>query len=230
MNHISPSRSTVLTLHPDPLVRAGIESSLRHLDAFEVLDDSPDPASLAGRPVAVVIADLHQAMRLTEAAGPGVRRSFATARIMVVTSSDREEDIRRAIAAGIHGYVLLGGPVSEFVEGVTALANGGRYLGRSVAERMADSLTRASLTSRESEVLHLVAAGECNKAIARRLRIATATVKTHMNAILGKLSATSRTQAAAIAVKRGLVEERMPIPLESIAPRIPRNEPMAQPA
>jgi two-component system NarL family response regulator len=111
---------------------------------------------------------------------------------------------------------------------VTALARGLRYLGRSVAQRMADSLIRTSLTSREIDVLQLVVAGESNKAIARRLCIEVGTVKTHMNGILAKLNATSRTQAAAIAVTQGIVEERMPIPAGTLASRVPRVEPVMQ--
>jgi DNA-binding NarL/FixJ family response regulator len=137
---------------------------------------------------------------------------------MALTSNDREADIRRAIEAGIHGYLLLGGPLSELIEGVTTVANGVRYLGRAVAQRVADSLTRSSLTSRETEVLRLVTTGESNKAIARQLNIELATVKSHMTAIMTKLNATSRTQAADIAATRGLVAERVfarPAPLAS---------------
>jgi two-component system NarL family response regulator len=223
------SSSKILTLHPDPLVRAGIVTSLRQHATFEVFEDGPDPVGSEGRSIAVVIAEYQQAMRLlADPAARAARRSLATAKILVLTSNAREADIRRAIEAGVHGYVLLGGPLTELIEGVTALANGRRYLGRSVAQRMADSLTRASLTSREVEVLGLVVAGESNKAIARCLRIELGTVKTHMNAILAKLDATSRTQAAAIAVTRGLVEERMPVPSESFRLRVPRLEPMTQ--
>ena len=71
---------------------------------------------------------------------------------------------------------------------------------------MADSLTRATLTSRETEVLSLVAAGQPNKIIARQLRIELGTVKSHMSAIMAKLGASSRTHAARIAASRGLVE------------------------
>ena len=215
--------ATVLTLHPDPLVRAGIVASLRQHGGFEAFEESPDRENWHGNRIDVVIADHRQAMQLTGAAG-----SLANARLLVLTSEDREADIRRALEAGIQGYLLLGGPLSEFIEAVTALAHGSRYLGRAVAQRMADSLTRTSLTSREIDVLQLVVAGESNKSIARRLKIEVGTVKTHMNGILGKLHATSRTQAAAIAVTQGIVEERMPIPAVALPTRVPRREPVAQ--
>jgi DNA-binding NarL/FixJ family response regulator len=222
------SQANVLTLHPDPLVRAGIVASLRQHGGFEVFEDGPDRVNADGGRIDVVIADYHQAMRLTGAAGQGTTGSPASARILVLTSDHREADIRRALEAGIHGYLVLGGPLSEFIEAVTALARGVGYLGRSVAQRMAVSLTRASLTSREIDVLQLVVAGESNKAIARRLRIEVGTVKTHMNGILGKLNATSRTQAAAIAVTQGIVEERLPLRAMGFSSHVPRMESVAQ--
>lgn len=217
--------ATVLALHPDPLVRAGIVASLRQHGGFEAFEESPDHVNWHGNRFDVVIADHQQAMRLTGAAG-----SLANARLLILTYEDREGDIRRALEAGIQGYLLLGGPLSEFIEAVTALARGSRYLGRAVAQRIAETLTRTSLTSRETDVLQLVVAGESNKAIARRLSIEVGTVKTHMNGILGKLRATSRTQAAAIAVTQGIVEDRVPIPATALAPRVPRREAVAQPA
>ena len=216
------SPANVLMLHPDPLVRAGIVASLRQHGDFEVFEEGPDRVNWDGSRFDVVIADHGQAMRLAGAARRG------DARILVLTSDDREADIRRALEAGVHGYLHLRGPLNEFIEAVTALARGLRYLGRSVAQRVADRVIRASLTSREIDVLQLVVAGESNKAIARRLRIEVGTVKTHMHCILGKLNATSRTQAAAIAVTQGIVEERMPLPAGATASRVPRVEPVAQ--
>ena len=220
--------ANVLTLHPDPLVRAGIAASLRQHGGFEVFEEGPDRVNWGGGRFDVVIADHRQAMELTGAAR-GKAGSLANARILVLASDDREADIRRALEAGIHGYLFLGGPLSEFIEAVTALSRGLRYLGRPVAQRMVDSMTRVSLTSREMDVLQLVVAGESNKIIARRLRIEVGTVKTHMNGILGKLNATSRTQAAAIAITQGMVEERMPtIPTGVFSLRVPRVERVAQ--
>jgi len=207
MHAISPRRSRILVMHRDPLLCAGLAAALCQHEAFEVHVDGVDAPPVAT--VDVVIADYAGAIRLAEA--HRAARGTSHPRILVLTADDREADIRRAVEAGIHGYLLLGGPLSELVEGVKAVAGGVRYFCRAVAQRMADSLTHAALTSREMDVLELVAMGESNKAIARRLRIEVGTVKSHMSAIMTKLGAASRTQAASIAASRGLVEKRAPV-------------------
>jgi DNA-binding NarL/FixJ family response regulator len=85
------------------------------------------------------------------------------------------------------------------------LASGRRYLSASVAQHIAESLTHATLTPREHEVLDCLATGQCNKTIARHLEISVTTVKAHVQAIMGKLDASSRTHAVSIAAQRGLV-------------------------
>lgn len=203
-----PSMIRVLVQHPDPLLCVGVVAALRRERDIEALQED-DVRRPAAWPVDVVITDYHDALRL---AAPGQRalRQLEGARIVALSTQGREADIRAAIEAGVHGYLLLGGPLGELVDGVRAAARGQRYLGLTVAQRMADSLTRATLTSRETEVLRLVAAGESNKTIARRLEIELGTVKSHMGAIMGKLGATSRTHAAAIALARGLAGEPVP--------------------
>jgi two-component system NarL family response regulator len=210
MNHTATDRSTILVMQHDPLLRAGLVAALREHAAFQVFVDDDDTRGSHELRIDVVIADYEHAMRLTHPEVRAAQPALGAARILALTSNDREVDIRRAIEAGIHGYLLLGGALSELIDGVTTVARGVRYLGRSVAQRMADSLSRTSLTSREIDVLRLVVAGESNKAIARQLQIELGTVKSHMTAIMTKLNATSRTQAAGIAASRGLVEHRMP--------------------
>jgi len=203
MNNIP--RVRILALHHDALVCTGVTTSLRQHAGFDVLEGLPD-AQRAPGPIDVVIADYQQSMRLLD---EGVRNGpLFQAKILALTSNDREMDVRRALEAGIHGYLLLGGTVQDLVEAVRALARGERRLDPTVVQRLADSLARTSLTSREVEVLRLVTQGESNKLIARQLGIQVGTVKTHTSAILAKLNASSRTQAAAIAMSRGLLGER----------------------
>jgi DNA-binding NarL/FixJ family response regulator len=220
MTHAVPFRSNILVIHQDPLLCAGVLAALRQHAPFLVFANDVD-AAIGDRPrIDVVVADYGHAMRLVEATARASDRSLAAARILVLTSNDREVDIRRAIEAGIHGYLLLGGPLNELVDAVTTVATGARYMCRSVAQRMADSLTHTSLTSRQIDVLRLAVTGESNKSIARQLQIEVGTVKSHMSAIMTKLGATSRTQAAGIAATRGLVEERehvQPAPIGSRA-------------
>jgi len=228
MNHTIPHRSTVLVMHDDPLVRAGLVAALRQHPAFEVFVgdgdtvDSREPRVDGRHPPTTGWPCVSATWRSARGTDHSRR-----ARIMALTSNDRETDIRRAIEAGIHGYLLLGGPLDELVEGVTSVAKGVRYLDDPWHNAWPTSLTHASLTSREIEVLRLVAIGESNKAIARQLNIELPTVKSHMTAIMTKLNATSRTQAAGIAATRGLVAERVfvrPVPLASrvdlVAPRM----------
>jgi DNA-binding NarL/FixJ family response regulator len=212
MSHTALQRSNILVMHHDPILSAGLAAVLHRHAGFEIfVDDDVDAERPQGPRVDVVVTDYEHAMHLANAAVAAARRPLAASRILAVMSIDREADIRRAIEAGIHGVLLLGCPLHDLIEGVTAVANGRRYLCRSGAQRMADSLTRTAMTSREIEVLQLVVDGESNKAIARRLSIELATVKSHMTAIMAKLDATSRTQAAGIASARGLVERHSPM-------------------
>jgi DNA-binding NarL/FixJ family response regulator len=199
-------RLKVLVMHADPLLCAGLLASLREHPDLEVCADGEESTSNHSR-FDVVIADYHDAMRLRRLATSAARGPLADARILTLTANDREADVRRAIEAGVHGYLLLGSPLKEIVEGAMAVGRGARYLCSSVAQRMAESLTHSPLTAREIEVLQLVASGESNKGIARRLAIELGTVKSHVSALMGKLGAVSRTHAASIATNRGLVEE-----------------------
>lgn len=208
MNDTATERSSVLVMHHDPLLHAGLVAALRQHTAFEILVGAADSLPLDRPSIDVVVTDYDHAVRLADPAARAAHRPLAAARILALTSNDREADIRRAIGAGVHGYLLLGGSLAELIEGVTAVARGARFLCHSVARRMADSLTQATLTTREIDVLRLVIAGESNKGVARHLHIQAGTVKSHMSAILAKLGATSRTQAAGIAATRGLVEAR----------------------
>src|SRR5262245_48692888 len=103
------SPTSVLTLHPDPLVRAGVVASLRQHGRFETFEQDPDRVNWDGSRFDVVIADYRQAMQLSSAAPPGTTGSLTHARILVLASDDRGVDIRRALEAGIHGFLLLGG-------------------------------------------------------------------------------------------------------------------------
>ena len=210
MNAIPLRRFRILVVHEDPLLCAGLVAALQQQLQFDVFPRSGDAPGAAPTSMDVVIADYREGLRLAD---PTARASqgLAHARILVLTGNDREADVRRAVEAGVHGYVLAGGPLRELIDAVTAVSSGGRYLSPAVAQRIAESLTRSALTSREMDVLQLVMLGESNKAIARHLNIEVGTVKSHMTAIMTKLGAASRTQAAGIAASRGLVDEREPL-------------------
>jgi len=212
MNFTPESPCKVLVLYSDMLIRAGIVASLRQHAIFDVLEDASRAEAPAYDAVDVVIADYQQAMRSVDPASLATRAESAQGKVLIVTDNERAVDIERALRAGVPGYVLLGGALSELVEGAATVARGSRYLSTKAIQRMADFLVQESLTARESDVLELVAAGESNKAIARRLNIETATVKSHLRAIFSKLNATSRTQAAQIAFTRGLVAESASAP------------------
>ena len=119
--------------------------------------------------------------------------------MLVVSHRHAEADVRRALEAGVQGYLPLDCETSELVESVIALHRGQRALGRMVAQRMAESFDHEGLTDRELEVLRLVVAGDANKSIAKKLDIAVGTVKVHVRSIMGKLGARTRTEAASAA-------------------------------
>lgn len=134
-----------------------------------------------------------------------IRQEFPDARIIVLTTFDGDEDIFRAIQAGARGYLLKGMSVEELIDAIQTVHHGRSKIPPAVAERLAERLSGNALTERETEVLKTIVAGKSNKEIATALFISEATVKTHINNLLSKLGATDRTQAARIALQRGIV-------------------------
>ena len=193
----------VLVMHAEPLIAVGLAAALRQFPGFTVQahgDDGPSAEAID-----VIVTDYRDGVRIASATGlraPGLK----AARVLVMTTQDREHKVRLALEAGVHGYLLLGCPIQELIAGVSALGRGSRYLCLAVAQRMAESLTREALTPREADVLRVLARGQCNKSIAKQLDIAVGTVKVHVKAIMGKLNASSRTQAASVAAQRGLID------------------------
>ena len=199
-----PTRISVTLAHRDALVRAGLLASLADERDFEVSVLAPDAA--AGPPSAdVVIADYETAMALLAADLFGLPRHVRAPRVMVVSHRERESEIRTALDSGVYGYLLQGCGIDEVIFGVRALHRGQHHLDRAAAQRVAESLNRQSLTSREDDVLRLIAVGHVNKTIATELGITVGTVKAHVKAILAKFGARTRTEAAAMAQQRGLV-------------------------
>jgi DNA-binding NarL/FixJ family response regulator len=203
MQQLLEQPTRVLILHAEAIVGFGLAAALQAQAGFDVQVGAPPDKNAQGA-FEVVVCDYDTGLGLARAAKQQSLQC-SPARLLLMTAQDREQAVRLALECGVHGYMLQGCPVDEFVAGVRTLARGQRFLSLAVAQRMADSMTREALTGRESEVLDLLACGQCNKAIARDLRIAVGTVKAHVKAIMGKLEASSRTQAVSVAVQRGLV-------------------------
>ncbi len=127
------------------------------------------------------------------------------ARVLIVTQMEREWEVRTAMMAGVHGYLLQNADREQLLTAVRTLSRGLRYLSADLSRCVADSFTRIGLTSRETDVLQLLAQGQCNKSIARELGIGVGTVKTHVKGLFDKLGATARTHAVVLATRRGLV-------------------------
>lgn len=210
----------VSVMHKDPLVQVGIESTLRRDARFTVRDaghavaPSSDARWLQAMDgIDVVIADYARALEISRALkNDAASRQAPATRVMIVTERDGESQIRQALETGIRGYLPIGCQPDEIADGVAALHRGQRLLGQVVAQRVAESFDHEALTERQTEVLHLMVAGYANKMVARELGISVGTVKVHVKCILDKLGARTRTEAATVAQRRGLVVHESPTP------------------
>ncbi|MBD1865441.1 MULTISPECIES: response regulator transcription factor [Trichocoleus] len=129
---------------------------------------------------------------------------FNTARIIVLTTYDGDEDIYRGLRAGSKGYLLKDCKPNELRTAIRTVHEGLQYIPPHVGAKLAQRMTHPELTDRELEVLQLVAQGMSNLEIGAALSITESTVKSNINRILSKLGAKDRTQATIIALKRGI--------------------------
>ena len=199
------SRMKVLIAHSDPLIAAGLVTLLQKQHDFDVSVCSGALTSNATArrlpPPHVVVADYDSGLRLLESASAG------SPRVMILTHSDSEAKICRALEHGVRGYLLLGCSLQELINALRSVNVGRLALGPLVVSRMADWMKQQALTQREEDTLRQMMLGLSNKGIARKLTLEVGTVKTHVKAILRKLNATSRTEAVAIAQRRGILRE-----------------------
>jgi DNA-binding NarL/FixJ family response regulator len=134
-----------------------------------------------------------------------IRGEYPDARIIMLTTSDSDGDIQRAMRAGASAYMLKSMPKTELLEVVRLVHAGRRHIPAEVAARLAEHLGEETLTARELEVLRLIRDGNRNKQIAEQLAIAETTVNFHIKNLVAKLGANDRTHAVTIAVRRGLL-------------------------
>jgi DNA-binding NarL/FixJ family response regulator len=135
-----------------------------------------------------------------------IRGEFPQARIIMLTTSDSDGDIQRALRAGASAYVLKSMPKNELLGVIRSVHAGRRHIPPEVAARLAEHLGDDDLTTRELEVLRLIRDGYRNKQIADQLSISETTVNFHIKNLVDKLQANDRTHAVTIALRRGLLQ------------------------
>ena len=185
--------AAIINSQPDMLVVAAPANGSEALEAFRAL--RPD----------VTLMDL----RLPDLNGIevmiAIRAEFPNARIIVLTTFERDVEIQRALKAGAHGYLLKSMPPQEMVETIRRVHGGQKCISPEIAAGLAEHMSDEALSGREVDVLRHVATGNRNRDIAETLYIAEETVKVHLKHIMHKLGANDRTQAVAIAVRRGII-------------------------
>ncbi len=135
-----------------------------------------------------------------------IRTEFPEARIVMLTTFEGDVEIARALQAGARGYLLKSMPPNEILDVIRHVHAGKKGVPRQVAAQLAEHMSDEELTRREVEVLRRIAGGNRNRDIADILLISEETVKVHIKHIMEKLGARDRTQAIAIAVRRGIME------------------------
>ena len=140
------------------------------------------------------------------AATEAIRAEFPDAKIIAVSTYISDEEVYAALKVGAMAYLVKSVAREELIQAIRKAAAGRRHVPADLAARLADRMSRASLSGRELEVLRLLVGGKRNREIATALDITEGTVKLHVSSILGKLGAVDRTEAVTVALQRGLIQ------------------------
>ena len=200
MWNITPRRTEVLVWLAEPLLNAGVRAALSAAGPYSlVIMDGSQVAP--GNIPNVVITDWASGIRFARRDDdPDLPSIGPCSRILTLCAATRGHSIASGLRLGVHGVLRLACTCEELIAAVLALSRGSTY----VCPELVPRGTCNELTMRQDQVLRLLAVGQGNKMIARHLGIAVGTVKTHVKAILAKLDASSRTEAASIALERGV--------------------------
>lgn len=203
-------RSRILVVDDHPVVRTGLVQLLAADNRFEVAGEGRDGEEAIElyrslKPDLVFI-DLKMPKLGGAQATAAIRAADPKARIIIMTAMDGEEDIYRGMRAGACGFILKDAPAAEVIEAAVTAMQGRRYLAQNAAAKLADHFNSSQLSERELGILRFMATGLSNKGVARQAGITEGTVKFHVNNILAKLQSSTRTEAVASALRRGLIQ------------------------
>jgi DNA-binding NarL/FixJ family response regulator len=206
---MSPKPIRILVVDDHFMVRMGLSASLNVEPDMEVVAEAGTgetalDACRKHKPN-LVIMDVRLPGMGGSAATAAILRQFPDTRVLMLSTHSGEEEIYRALQAGAHGYVLKTMVREELLRAIRQIMEGERYLDPAVASALAARVSHRTLTSRELEVLRMVAKGLSNKEIAAALNIVEVTVKLHVSHVLEKLNVRDRTAAATAAVQRGII-------------------------
>jgi DNA-binding NarL/FixJ family response regulator len=204
------SRIRVLSVDDHPLMREGIAA---------IVNSQPDMTIVAQAATGSEAAEMYRLhlpdvtlmdLRLPDMSGIDalvrIRAEFTGARVIMLTTFEGDVEIQRALKAGARGYLLKSTPPKDLVETIRRVHAGQKSIPSHIAAHLAEHLGDEALTEREVEVLRHIAEGNRNRDIAEKLFISEETVKVHVKHIMEKLGASDRTQAVAIAVRRGIIQ------------------------
>jgi len=185
--------TTIINMQPDMSVVAEASNGQQAVELYR--QHLPD----------VVLLDMRMPVMTGVEAAIAIRKEFPHAHMIALTTYGGDEDIRRALAAGVQAYLTKDVLHDELIKAIRAVHSGLTYLPSAVAAALAAQMPRPDLSARELQVLELIVQGLANKQIAYSLSIAEHTVKNHVKNILSKLGVQDRTQAATAAIQRGII-------------------------
>lgn len=190
---VTEGLANIINYDPEMTVVAQAEDGQQAIDRYR--EHQPD----------VTLMDLRMPGMGGVEAITAICAEFKSARIIVLTTYDGDEDIYRGLQSGAQGYLLKDAKPNELLNAIRIIHNGQQYVSSTVASKLVKRMNNPVLSERELEVLRLIAQGLSNQDIGTALNIGESTVKSHVTHILNKLGVSDRTQAVIVGVKRGLV-------------------------
>jgi len=204
------ARIHIVVADDHPIVREGVVASLKRERHLKVIGEANDGAEILElikqkRPD-IALVDLRMPRMNGLEVLLALNELKLQTRAIVMTAFENEEDIQRSMKAGARAYLLKDCPQQILADAIRRVHSGEVYLPPQIAQKLVDRMQKPQISPREMEVLKAVAAGRSNKEIGVQLFISEGTVKTHVESLLDKLGAATRTSAVKAAVRRGLVQ------------------------
>lgn len=205
--HTRSKSKRLLLVDAQPIVRLGLKQLLQ--THFDVVAEAE-----TGAVANTLVDNCNPELIVLDPALPDIdgialisswRASGWKGPLFILTSRDSSHEISRALAVGVHGYMLKTAPLADIVVGISLVADGGRFITGDVARKVEHSTTQIQLTTREQEVLLWLARGYSYDGIGKQLNVQTETVRSHTKNIMGKLAMKSRSEAVALALRSGLI-------------------------